>query len=266
METLATVSTAPARFQPLPDEEEIFYPSSDGKPMAENTKQWNLIVQIKCNLERYIRNDFVASDLLWYPVKGHPEISVAPDVLVAFGRPIGDRLSYKQWEENNQPPQVVFEIWSPSNLAFHKREKLAFYDQYGVLEYYAFDPDTGLLEGWINKGLGLEAIQSMQEWVSPLLHVRFVTEQDELVMFMPDGTRALPVVEMYDQLDAALQSATTAEAKIEIERIRAEAAEAKAKAAQKRARAAEVRAEEDRQMKERAFAKLRELGIDPNSL
>jgi hypothetical protein len=136
-------------------------------------------------------------------------------------------------------------IWSPSNLAFHKREKLGFYDQYGVQEYYAFDPDTGLLEGWINNGLGLETIQIMQGWVSPRLNVRFATEQDELVLFMPDGTRALPVVELYAQLDAALKSATTAEAKAEIERIRAEAAEAKA---------------------ERAFAKLRELGIDPNSL
>ena len=252
METLATVGTSRAPLQPLLDEEEIFYPSSDGKPMAENTKQWNLIVQIKCNLERYIRNDFVASDLLWYPVKGHPEISVAPDVLVAFGRPIGDRLSYKQWEENHQAPQVVFEIWSPSNQAFHKRDKLEFYDHYGVLEYYAFNPDTGLLEGWINNGLGLEAIQSMQDWVSPRLEVRFTTAQNELLMFMPDGTRALPVVQLYDQLDAALKSATTAEAKIEIERIRAEAAETKA--------------EMERQAKERAFAKLRELGIDPNSL
>jgi hypothetical protein len=42
-------------------------------------------------------NVFVAMDLLWYPVEGNPRIRVAPDVLVALGRPKGHRGSYKQW-------------------------------------------------------------------------------------------------------------------------------------------------------------------------
>ena len=33
----------------------------------------------------------------------------APDVMVVFGRPDGERRSYKQWEEDNLAPQVVFE-------------------------------------------------------------------------------------------------------------------------------------------------------------
>jgi hypothetical protein len=36
---------------------------------------------------------FVAMDLLWYPVKGKPKIRLAPDVLVALGRPKGPRRS-----------------------------------------------------------------------------------------------------------------------------------------------------------------------------
>lgn len=55
--------------------------------------------------------------LLWYPVESHPEIRTAPDVLVVFGRPKGHRGSYKQWEEDNIPPQVVFEILSPGLIA-----------------------------------------------------------------------------------------------------------------------------------------------------
>jgi Uma2 family endonuclease len=35
--------------------------------------------------------------------------------MVVFGRPKGDRGSYKQWEENNIIPQVVFEILCPGN-------------------------------------------------------------------------------------------------------------------------------------------------------
>ncbi len=58
---------------------------------------------------------FVAGNLLWYAVEGEPTIRTAPDVMVAFGRPKGRRGSYKQWEEANIAPQVVFEILSPGN-------------------------------------------------------------------------------------------------------------------------------------------------------
>lgn len=58
---------------------------------------------------------FLAADLLWYPVEGNNNVCTASDVMVVFGRPKGYRGSYKQWLENNIPPQVVFEILWPSN-------------------------------------------------------------------------------------------------------------------------------------------------------
>lgn len=58
---------------------------------------------------------FVAGDLLWYPIEGDNKIRMAPDVMVVFGRPKGDRGSYQQWREDNIPPQVVFEVLSPGN-------------------------------------------------------------------------------------------------------------------------------------------------------
>ena len=54
--------------------------------MAENTLQFRWIVTIKEGLDRVFRDRpdvFVAGDLFWYPVEGHPEICLAPDVLVA---------------------------------------------------------------------------------------------------------------------------------------------------------------------------------------
>jgi Uma2 family endonuclease len=123
---------------------EIIYPESDGKPMADNTEQFRWIVIIKENLETLFKDDpnvFVAGDLLWYPVLGHPEINMAPDALVAFERPKGRRGSYRQWEEANIAPQVVFEVLSPGNRAGEMRNKLDFYDKYGVEEYYIYDPD-----------------------------------------------------------------------------------------------------------------------------
>ena len=96
----------------------VFYPESDGQPMAENTEQFDWIVLIKLGLEWLFveRQDvFVAGDLLWYPVEGDNKTCAAPDVMVAFGRPKGFRGSYLQWLEDGIPPQVTFEIVSPGN-------------------------------------------------------------------------------------------------------------------------------------------------------
>ena len=86
--------------------------------MSDNTLQFQWIVTIKGGLDALFRHDpdvFVAGDLLWYPVEGKPKIRIGPDVLVAFGRPKGERGSYRQWEEGGIAPQVVFEILSPGN-------------------------------------------------------------------------------------------------------------------------------------------------------
>ena len=73
--------------------EEVTYPSSDGKPMADNTWQARWIVRLYGNLRALLdlKQVFVAADIFWYPVQGDREQVVAPDVLVAFGRPDGDR-------------------------------------------------------------------------------------------------------------------------------------------------------------------------------
>jgi hypothetical protein len=89
----------------------VTYPDGDGRPMADNTRQWEDMVVTKCGLEAVFRDRsdvFVAGDLLWYPVEGNNTIRQAPDVMVAFSRPKGHRGSYKQWEEGGIAPQVVF--------------------------------------------------------------------------------------------------------------------------------------------------------------
>ena len=85
---------------------------------------------------------FIAGDLLWYPVEGDNKICQAPDAMVVFGRPKGDRGSYKQWLENQIAPQVVFEIISPGNTKAEMRRKWQFYQRFGVEEYYLYDPDA----------------------------------------------------------------------------------------------------------------------------
>jgi len=106
--------------------------------------------------------------LLWYPLKGHPEIRVAPDVLVVFGRPKRDRGSYRQWEEDNIAPQVVFEILSPGNRVKEMTRKLQFYERYGVEEYYIYDPDDNELEGLQRREGNLQLVEEINGWVSPI--------------------------------------------------------------------------------------------------
>ncbi len=77
----------------------VVYPESDGLPMAENTKQLRWIVVLFGNLAALFRDAadvFVGGDLFWYPVEGDSALRTAPDVLVVFGRPKGDRSSYRQ--------------------------------------------------------------------------------------------------------------------------------------------------------------------------
>lgn len=183
---------------------EIIYPESDGKPMADNTQQFQWIVTIKENLELIYANDpnvFVAGDLLWYPVEGNNRLCQAPDAMVAFSRPKGHRGSYKQWEEANIPPQVVFEILSPSNRRGEMAKKLQFYNRYGVEEYYEYDPDRHELIGWQRQDGGLEVIDTIEDWVSPRLGTRFVVTPETWEIYRPDGARFLTYVELGKRLE-----------------------------------------------------------------
>jgi Uma2 family endonuclease len=168
---------------------EINYPDCDGQPMANNTTQFRWIVTIKQNLEFIFANEdvFIAGDLFWYPIEGKPKIVVAPDVIVAVGRPKGDRLSYKQWKEDNIPPQVVFEIISPSNTIDEMDMKLLFFDRYGVEEYYIYDPQLQILRVFLRQDEGLRIMPFDQDWTSLRLGIHFQMGEDGLTLYRPDG-------------------------------------------------------------------------------
>ncbi len=151
--------------------------------------------------------------------------------MVVFGRPKGDRSSYRQWQEGDLAPQVVFEILSPGNTKAEMNRKLLFYNQYGVEEYYVYDPDSCLLTGWLRSEEFLEVIDAIDSWVSPRLQIRFESSSEELQIYRPDGAKFLTYSEIAQRAEQAEE--------------RAEVAEARA------ARLAE---------------KLRELGQDPNQI
>lgn len=218
---------------------DIHYPDCDDQPMASNTEQYRWIVIIQQNLDWLLAEAFVAGDLFWYPIKGRSDISVAPDVMIALGRPKGKRLSYKQWEEDGVAPQVIFEILSPSNTRREMDAKLLFFHTHGVEEYYIYDTERNDFNGFVRDEFGLSSIEeSDSDWVSPLLNIRFDMSGDELQLFRPDGTPFLSFQEVVAKVESAEERAESAEE-------RAESAEEKA------ARLAE---------------KLRTMGIDPDEI
>ena len=228
--------------------EAITYPSSDGKPMAESTIQYKLIVKIKEGCESLFKDDpnvFVAADLLWYPVEGRPDISQAPDVMVIFGRSKGDRLSYIQHQEDNITPQVAFEIRSQNDSQTKMNQKLSFYYRHGVEEYYVYDPQRNELEGWQIINRSLEVIEPIEGWVSPRLGVRFELGSDGLEIYRPDGEKFLSYAELEEQR------------LLDRQRLQQES---------QRAEQESQRAEQEAQRADRLAAKLRELNIDPDSI
>ncbi|MEH2234798.1 Uma2 family endonuclease [Nostoc sp.] len=220
---------------------EVIYPESDGQPMADNTKQFRWIVTIKENLEILFASQsdvFIAGDLLWYPVEGNPNIKKAPDALVVFGRPKGDRGSYKQWKEENIPPQVVFEILSPGNTTKEMANKLLFYQRYGVEEYYIYDPDRNELTGFVRSEDWLQEINQIHGWISPRLQIRFELTPQTLEIYRLDGYKFLTPVEL--------------------DQVRTQERQAKEIALQQ--------LEEERQRYQDLLARLQERGIDPEQL
>ncbi|MBE9115141.1 Uma2 family endonuclease [Lusitaniella coriacea LEGE 07157] len=225
----------------------ILYPDSDGQPMSDNTKQFRWIVVIKENFELLFAEDadvFVAGDLLWYPVEGNNKLRQAPDAMVVFGRPKGDRGSYKQWEEGNIAPQVVFEVLSPGNRLKAMAHKLQFYDRYGVEEYYVYDPDDVELIGWVRREGQLDVISEMESWVSPRLGVRFEVASDRIIIYRLDGERFYTFVELAQLREQERQRAERESQRAERERQRAEDAIAQLEALKAQLKAKGIELEE----------------------
>lgn len=215
--------------------DQIVYPDSDGQPMSDNTKQFRWITVIKSNLDWLFQDEelvFVAGDLLWYPVEGNPKYRVAPDAMVVFGRPKGDRGSYKQWEEDNIAPQVVFEILSPGNTEGEMERKLQIYARCEVEEYYVYDPDRYILKGYQRgEDMFLDRIEGMDGWTSQRLGISFDLSGKELQITHPDGR----IFETFDTVATERDLLLAEKQQLEIE-------------------------------KSKRDAKLRELGIDPDTL
>ncbi len=254
---------------PSPAVTEVFYPESDGQPMAETDIHRDLMVDLIAMLREHFRDDphvYISGNLFLYYREGDPRRSVAPDVFVVRGILGHQRRIYKLWEEG-LPPDVVFELTSPSTRREDLRTKHALYERLGVTEYFLFDP----LDEYLRPPLqGHRLIQSRYVPIQPAaagslwsealglaLHARGA----HLRLFDPERQRWLPL----PQEETAARRAAEVRAMVETgarqaAESRAEAAESRAEAAESRAEAAESRMDAEsgaRQAAEAELARLR---------
>lgn len=252
-------------------EAEIVYPETDGAPLGEGTLQVGWIIKLFNGFDWFYRrhqNVFVAADLFWYPVRGEPQIVRAPDIMIAFDRPKGHRSTYLQWKEAGVAPQFVMEILSPSITPRDRELLLRFYDRYSVEEYYEYDPEADELKVWVRTNRGLVPIEVPPSgFVSPRVGVRFEAPGGvPMRVIDPEGNPFLSYSEVVEQ---------TKRVREDREKLRKEADGHQAEAEPFRKVGAEYRAiaerprsatEKLRTRAESLAAKLRELGVDPDSI
>ena len=136
---LPTLPDTAAALAPKLPADDVFYPCSDGRPMADNMWQAEAMFGASGDIKTAHSNALVATDILVYPEQGNPRNNIAPDVLVAFGLGTHKRSSYFVWKEG-KPPDWLLEVASPSTAAKDLEEKRCKYAEMGVPEYWLFDP------------------------------------------------------------------------------------------------------------------------------
>ncbi len=148
-------------------------------------------------------------------------------------------LANQQWREDNIAPQVVFEILSPGNTEGEMERKLQIYARCEVEEYYVYDPDRYILKGYQRgEDLFLDRIEVMNGWISPRLGIKFQLNENDLEITHPDGR----VFETFDNVATERDRILAEKHQLEVEKQQLEIE------------------------KNQRDAKLRELGIDPDTL
>ena len=261
-----------------PKKRPVFYPVSDGKPMAETDKHLLLMLYCIGALKLFFAeqpNFYVAGNNFLYWEEGNPKARISPDCYVVFGAENRLRDSYKAWEEGGRLPSVVFEFTSKKTRHEDVKKKRPLYEQVlKVAEYFQFDP-TGdylkpRLQGFRLRGGPYEPIPLVGDRLySEQLGLELVMEGERLRFWDPvKGEWLLSVAELSLARAAAEQARefaerrAEAEARARVEETQArESAERRVEAAGRALKLAERRAEAEARARAEAEAEMQRLRI-----
>ncbi len=243
------------------DDSDVEYPDSDGEPMGETGYHVRASMHLLSALRLFFdgRDDvYVAADMFMYYEKGNPAACKAPDVMVIKGVGNRERRTFKTWEEN-AVPCLVFEITSQSSMIDDLVVKTALYARLGVREYFVFDPLREYMKepfaGFrLENGL-YSPIPTDEEGGVHCEELGATLKRDEdlLRVVDPETGRYVPSIE-----EAARMAREEAE--------RAEREAMRAEQESRRAEQEHRRAQQESKRADLLAAKLREMGVDPDSL
>ncbi|MDZ7965015.1 MAG: Uma2 family endonuclease [Nostoc sp. DedSLP03] len=220
---------------------EVFYPSSDGEPLAESYVHLCALLATLEVLRQYLlgRQATVLSNQFLYYAQGFPRLRIAPDVMVIFNVAPGGRDNYKIWEEG-QVPVIIFEMTSEGTKNQDTGFKKTLYEQLGVLEYWLFDPKgewiKEQLQGYRLRG---EVYEPITDSPCEPLQLRLQVEEQLIGFYREDTKEKLLIPE---ELAEALKQ----------ERLAREQAQEQAKQAESQV--------------QRLKEHLRSLGVDPDTI
>ena len=237
--------------------------------MGDSLPQMNLFIYLLDVLRWLYRKEswLVAGNINIYASPNLLEYPLAPDVAVFKVRLTEQEQQLRSWkmlEANRPAPSVVFEIGSESTFLDDIRTKPDKYGKLGVREYFAYDPHEprlwrkygGRLLGWRYTDEGEAAP------IEPDEQGRIWSEELESWLVADGG-----YLRLYDRAGAMrLTKGEAEEAEKQMERDGRLAEYQRAEREHAEKEAEYQRAERERAEKEAAWAKLRELGIDPEKL
>ena len=169
------------------------------------------------------------------------------------------RKSWVVWEENGKYPNLIIELLSDSTAKVDRNLKKDLYgDNFRTPEYFWFYPDTLEFKGWRLVEDEYREIQpNSQGWRwSNELDLFLGVDGDQLRYFTASG-QLIPTPQ-----EAAIQEQLQAQQA----QLQAQQAQLQAQRERELAREADERARQEREFAERLAQRLRELGIDPDSL
>ena len=203
---------------PTSPKTEIFYPSSDGEPLAESYLHLYAILVTLEVLTQYLAGQqaTVLSNQFLYYSQGYPRLRVAPDVMVIFNVAPGGRDNYKTWEEG-QVPSVIFEMTSAGTKNQDQEFKRTLYEQLGVTEYWLFDPKGEWIEEKL-RGYRLhrDEYEPITDGRSQPLKLRLEIDGHFIAFYREDtGEKLLIPSELAQALRAETQARQAAEEQVE---------------------------------------------------
>ncbi len=247
--------------------------------MAQSDRQISLLTYLLALLRWLYRERdwFIGGDLNIYLQVDPSENNypIAPDVAV-FKQAVESEIqtgrlrSWKMGQPNRPAPDVVFEIASKDTWREDLQTKPAQYQQLGVKEYFAYDPNSPQywknkstrLRGWrYSGGQIVEMDANEQGWLwSAELRSWLVPDGKYLRLYDRQGRMRL------NEAQEEALGRKNAEAQVRQERAARRLAEAELRREQAALRREQAALRREQAAMQKLLEKLRKKGIDPDSL